>query len=118
MGLSRAKRQQLIGAIGIMGPSGAGKTLGGLLMAYGMMKEKYPEATDEELWAKVGLVDTEHERALIYESMGHHGITIGQFWHYNLTKPYDLKNFTKAMTDLKNAGVEVIIVDSTTHAWE
>lgn len=118
MGLSKAKRQQLIGAIAIMGPSGAGKTLGGLLMAYGMMKEKYPDATEAEVWDKVGLVDTEHKRSLIYEGMDHHGITIGEFWHYELNKPYSVEAYTKAMNALKQSGVEVIVVDSTTHAWE
>jgi len=118
MGLSRAKRQQLIGAIAVMGPSGSGKTLGSLLMAYGMMKEKYPDASDEEIWAKVGLVDTEHERALIYEGMEYHGIKIGQFWHWNLDAPYSVERYKQAMDDLKEQGVEVIVVDSTTHAWE
>lgn len=118
MGLSKAKREQLVGALGLMGPSGSGKTLGALLMAYGMMKEKYPDATDEEIWEKIGLVDTEHKRSLIYVGMDHHGITLGQFWHYNLEKPFSVENYKKAMDAVVQAGAEVIVIDSTTHAWE
>lgn len=118
MALKKAKRQQLIGAIALVGPSGAGKTLGALLLAYGMMKEKYPEASEEDVWNKVGLVDTEHERALIYEAMQHQGVKIGQFWHYDLKAPYSLQRFTQAFDELKAEGVEVIITDSTSHAWE
>ena len=38
--------------IGVVGPSGAGKTLSALLLAYGIAGD----------WSKVALIDTEHER--------------------------------------------------------
>lgn len=118
MALKRAKRQMLIGAIAFVGASGAGKTLGALLVAYGHMKEKYPELSDEDIWSKIGLVDTEHERALVYEGMEYQGVQVGQFWHYDLKAPYSLDRFEKAFDELKAEGVEIIIVDSTSHAWE
>ncbi|MER2006312.1 MAG: hypothetical protein ABS939_02570 [Psychrobacillus sp.] len=116
--LSRAKRQMLRGAIAIIGPSGAGKTLGGLLLAYGMMKKKYPDLEDFDLWGKIGLVDTEHKRSLIYEGMMHQNVTIGQFWHYELNAPFSVDRYAQAFTELKNVGAEVIVIDSTSHAWE
>lgn len=117
MALKRAKRQMLRLAMAIMGPSGSGKTVGGLVLAYGMMKEKYPDATDEHLWSLIGLVDTEHERSLIYEGMEKGGIMIGQFWHYDLKAPYSVERYAQAINDMKAEGVEVVIIDSLSHAW-
>ena len=115
----RAKRQMLTAAVQIVGPSGSGKTLGALLIAYGMMKEKYPEADADFLWSKIGLIDTEHERSLIYEGMYYNGVTIGEFMFVNLTAPYSLERYVQAAQILiQQDGVEVLIVDSTSHAWE
>jgi AAA domain len=114
----RAKRQQLIAAVEIAGPSGAGKTLGGLLIAYGMMKEKYPDMDDYDLWGKIGLVDTEHERSLVYEGMTHQGVKIGEFWHQPLENDYSVSKYQSCVRALKKAGVEVVIIDSISHAWE
>lgn len=121
MSLSRAKREKLIAAVAVIGPSGSGKTLGALLMAYGMMKAKYSEISEEEIWAKIGLIDTEHKRALVYEGRqdeSTHNIKIGQFWHYNLQKPYTLDRYKKAVKDIKDAGAEVVVIDSLSHAWQ
>lgn len=112
----RAKRQKLIAAVEIAGPSGAGKTLGALLMAYGMMKEKYPEHPD--VWEKIGLIDTEHERSLVYEDMEHQGVRIGQFWHQPLENDFSVSKYDQCVKMLKAAGCEVIIIDSISHAWE
>ena len=102
----------------IIGPSGSGKTLGGLILAYGMMNRKYPDMDEFDLWGKIGLIDTEHERALIYEGMSFQGVKIGQFWHSDLKKPYSLENYKNAMDSLVREGVEVIVIDSASHAWE
>ena len=115
----RAKRQMLTAAVQIVGPSGSGKTLGALIIAYGMMKEKYPEADDDFLWSKIGVIDTEHERSLIYEGMYYNGVTIGEFMYVNLTAPYSLERYVQAAQVLiKQDGVEVLIIDSASHAWE
>ena len=118
MAAQRAKRQKLRGAIALIGPSGSGKTLGALLLAYGMMKEKYPDADDYDVWGKIGLIDSEHERALAYAGMVKAGVKIGEFWHVGLKAPYSVKNYTEKFNELKAEGVEVVVVDSTSHAWE
>ena len=118
MSLKKAKRQMLIGAIALAGPSGSGKTLGALLLAYGMMKEKYPDISEDAVWDKIGLLDTEHERSLIYEGMVHQGVKIGQFWHYDMKAPYSIERGSAAFDKMKSSGVEVIVVDSTTHFWD
>ena len=114
----RAKRQKLRLAMQLIGPSGSGKTLGGLILAYGMMKEKYPEMDEFDLWGKIGLVDTEHERALIYEGMQFGTTTVGQFFHMDLQKPYSFESYKRSVDGLVKEGVEVVIIDSASHAWE
>jgi hypothetical protein len=114
----KAKREKLIAAVQIAGPSGAGKTLGGLLMAYGMMKEAHPDFTDEQLWDKIGLVDTEHERSLVYEGMEKQDVKIGQFLFVPLDKPYTVSRYNQAVKAIKDAGAEVVVIDSISHAWD
>lgn len=113
-----AQREKLIGAINIMGPSGSGKTYASLVLAFGMMKAKHSDLTDEELWQKVGFLDTEHRRALIYANREVAGFHIGTFKYLNLSAPYTVDRYVKAALALKEAGVEVLIIDSLSHAWE
>lgn len=115
---SRAKRQMLTLAMQVVGPSGSGKTLSSLIFAYGMMKEKYPEADEYDVWGKIGLVDTEHDRSLIYEGMEYNGVKIGEFLHVPLEAPYSIQRYDAAVKALVDEGVEVCIIDSATHAWE
>ena len=114
----KAKREKLKSAIALMGPSGSGKTLGSLLMAYGMVQELHPEANNEEIWSKIGLVDSERKRALVYADTEHQGVRIGEYWHIPLTHPYTVDRYIEATTSLKEAGCEVVILDSISHAWE
>lgn len=113
-----AEREKLIGAVALTGPSGSGKTLGGLLLGFGMMKAKYPDLEDQEIWKKVGFLDTEHRRALIYANREKAGIHIGKFKYLELTSPYTVDRYIAASKALIQAGAEVIICDSLTHAWE
>lgn len=114
---SRAKRQMLTLAMQVVGPSGSGKTLSSLIFAYGMMKAKYPDMDEYDLWGKIGLVDTEHDRSLIYEGMEYGDVRIGEFIHVPLGKPYSYERYDAAVKALVDAGVEVVVVDSVTHAW-
>ena len=43
MELKQAQRKSAKLKLGISSPSGGGKTVGSLLVAYGLMKESYPE---------------------------------------------------------------------------
>lgn len=114
----RAKRQMLILAAQVVGPSGSGKTLSSLILAYGMMKAKYPDMDEYDVWGKIGLVDTEHDRSLIYEGMEFNGTKIGEFIHVPLDAPYSYERYDTAVKVLVDMGVEVVIIDSATHAWE
>lgn len=119
MKIQKARREQQKAVVGLIGASGSGKTLSALRLAYGMMTAAYPEATEEERWEKVGVIDTEHRRAMIYagqqfdEEVGE----IGGFLHIDLTAPYSTKRYIDALHALIESGCEVIIVDSLSHNW-
>lgn len=115
--ITQASREQLIGSIALMGPSGAGKTLSSLKIAKGMMDKKYGDTiTEDEKWKKVGYVDTEHERSKIYANNSRHGI--GAFSHIDFKKPFSLDRYDDAVIALKKHGCEVIITDSLSHFWD
>lgn len=115
----KGKREKLKAVINLASASGSGKTLSALFIAFGLMRKAYPELTDLEVWDKVGVVDTEHRRALYYVNNDVGGVAIPDesFWHYDLQAPYTADRYVAAIDSLKSSGCEVIIVDSTTHAW-
>ncbi|MCP8969700.1 AAA family ATPase [Ectobacillus ponti] len=116
--ITKARREKLKAVVGFIGCSGAGKTAGALLVAYGMMREAYPEATEEEVWEKIGVIDTEHGRAKLYASSDFDGTRIGQFLHIDFSPPYSTDRYDMAVQAMKRAGAEVIIVDSLSHNWQ
>ena len=113
-----AKREKQKALIGITGPSGSGKTVGAILLAYGMMKEAYPDLTEEELWKKIGIADTEHRRSKTYEGQTFGDVKIGQFYHIDFKPPYNTSRYTSAINALIKAGCEVVITDSLSHQWQ
>jgi hypothetical protein len=118
MQLTMARREKMKAAVAFIGGSGSGKTLSMIVTAYGMMKEAYPDLSDEELFKKIGVVDTEHKRAQIYAGMERAGVKIQSFQHIDFQAPYSTDRYDQAIQLLKNAGCEVVIIDSISHAWE
>lgn len=94
--------------IALVGPSGAGKTLSALLMAYGITGD----------WKKVALIDTEHERGRFYAERT--DFDIGKFLYAPLYPPYSPEKYisyvNSAVQAVGNDGV--VIVDSFSHAWD
>lgn len=117
MELKTAKREKIKVPIMLMGASGSGKTLSALLIAKGIVERMLPELSNEEQWQKIALIDSEHNRALLYAQSEHDGVKIDGFQHLDLEAPYTADRYMKAFTVCKNAGCEVIIVDSLSHAW-
>lgn len=105
---TKANRRKAKLRMAITGPSGAGKTLGALYIAYGITND----------WGKVALLDTEHERALFYEERP--DLDIGQFLWAALEPPYSPERYKAYIADAAQAvGPDgVIIVDSFSHAWK
>lgn len=117
MGLKRAVRQKMKVPIMLMGASGSGKTVGALLIAKGIVWQMFPDLSDDEKWEKIAVIDTEHSRSTLYAGMTIKDQEIGSFLHYDLSKPYTPQRYKDAFMECKQAGCEVIIVDSITHAW-
>lgn len=118
MEITLARREKLKASVAFIGGSGSGKTLSMLLVAYGMMKEAHPDLSDEEVFQKIGLVDTEHKRSLLYADTTKAGVKVHPFYHIDLQAPFTQQRYDQAIQTLKGAGCEVIIVDSLSHAWE
>lgn len=118
MELSLARREKMKAAIAFIGGSGSGKTLGMLIMAYGMMKEAHSDLSEELIFQKIGVVDTEHKRSQIYAGTTIADIKIHPFYHIDLQQPYTQERYDEAIRTLKKAGCEVVVVDSLSHAWE
>lgn len=103
-----ACREQVKLMVGITGPSGAGKTLSALHLAYGITKD----------WSKIALADTENRSAQYYA-----GERTGPWNHIDFpsTTPrgYHPDNWI-ALLDMveQQRHIDVLIFDSISHEWE
>ncbi|MEO9623816.1 MULTISPECIES: AAA family ATPase [Alphaproteobacteria] len=98
--ISKAQRQKAKLRVGIFGPSGSGKSMSALKMAYGLTGD----------WDKVCVIDTENNSAHLYSHLGSYSV-IG------LNAPYTPEAYIEAIRAAENAGFDAIIVDSITHEW-
>lgn len=117
MELKKAQRTKAKLKLGISAPSGGGKTLGALLIAFGLMKEKYPNLKEEELWEKIAIIDTENGSGELYVGKEIANTRIGQYNAITLEPPFDADKYTDAIGLCHKSGMEVCIIDSTTHLW-
>lgn len=102
-----AKREKVKLMVGLTGPSGAGKTYSGLLLAHGITQD----------WSKIIVADTENKSALYYASedrpFGHIDFSV------DLPNAYHPKNWVDVITEAENnKNCEVLILDSITHEWQ
>ena len=100
MQLKKATRKQVKLRLNISAPSGAGKTYSALRMAKGLVND----------WDKVAVVDTENGSASLYSHLG-------DFNTIDLTPPFTPEKYIEAINTCVNAGMEAIIIDSSTHEW-
>lgn len=107
LGFKKAKREQLKAKIALLGASGHGKTVGSLLLAYGLVGD----------WEKIGLIDTEHNRSKTYVGSVKNGTEIGEFLHMEMPPSADLQMYHEAIETAEEAGLECLIIDSFSHAW-
>ena len=96
-----AERGQSKLRIGLSSPSGGGKTYSALLLAKGLVGD----------WEKIGLIDSENGRGSFYANFGRYNVI-------NLRPPYTPESYIEAIRAFEAAGMEAIIVDSTTHEWD
>ena len=118
--LKKAQRSKAFLKLGMAAPSGGGKTLGALLIGYGLMKEKYPKESDDALWGKIAIIDTENGSGELYvgsQVAGESNIKIGEYSAITLNAPFEADKYTGAIQLCEDNGIEVCIIDSTTHLW-
>lgn len=115
--LKIAQRKKAKLKLGMSAPSGGGKTLGALLIAYGLMKEKYPKLKESEIWSKVAIIDSENGSGELYVGKEIGNIRIGEYNAITLTPPFEADKYSQAIELCQEAGMEVAIIDSTTHLW-
>jgi hypothetical protein len=85
--------------LALCGPAGSGKTRGALLIAKGM-----------GLNGKVAFIDTENGSGDLYSHVMEYDIL-------TLDAPYHPERFIAAIKAAEEAGYELIIIDSLSHAW-
>lgn len=100
MELRQAERKKAKIKMSLQGVSGSGKTFSALLIAYGLTGD----------WGKIAVIDTENGSADLYAHLG--GYNVLQL------NTYTPENYIQAITACERSGVEVIIIDSLSHAWE
>jgi hypothetical protein len=115
--LKRAARRKAFLKLGISAPSGAGKTLGALLLSYGMLKRKYPTLSDQEIWDKIAIVDTENGSGELYVGYQTGTLTIGEYLAVGLKAPFTADKYISAIDVCEKNNVEIIILDSISHLW-
>ena len=96
----QATRRKARLRLGIMGPSGSGKSWGALEVAGGLAP-----------WEKVFVVDTERGSASLYANKGAYQVC-------ELENDFSPATYTAAIKAAEGAGAEVIVLDSLSHAWE
>ena len=95
--------------ISLSGTSGSGKTFSGLLLAAGIA---HPGE-------KVGMIDAENGRGTLYEDDPAIRAALPNGYSYvPITPPYTPARYVMALKAMERAGVNVCLIDSTSHEWE
>jgi hypothetical protein len=101
MQLRRSERKQAKIKLALQGVSGSGKTYSALLLAYGITND----------WSKIALIDSEQGSGDLYAHLGQYNVI-------TLQAPYTPEVYIEAIEICEEAGMELIILDSISPAWE
>lgn len=101
MQLQNASRKKAKLKCALQGPSGSGKTYTALLIAYGLC----------QAWDKIAVIDTENNSADLYAHLGNYKTL-------SLEPPFTPERYIEGIDICLDAGMQVIIIDSTSHEWE
>jgi hypothetical protein len=115
--LVKAQRAKAWLKLGMSAPSGGGKTLSSLLLAYGLLKEAHPDWGDAKIWEHVAIIDTENGSGQLYVGAHVAGVDIGVYNTVILHPPFEADKYTEAIKLCEDADIEVCVIDSTTHLW-
>lgn len=95
--IRKAERKKARLRLGLAAVSGAGKTYSALLLASG-------------IGGKVCVIDTESRSADLYANDFEYSVI-------ELSKPYSPERYVQAIKSAEDAGFNIIILDSLSHAW-
>ena len=98
--IQKAERTKLLLRGAMIAPSGGGKTMSALRLAKGFAGPN----------GKIGLIDTEAKRSLIYASQ--FGFDI-----IHLDPPFRPERYIEAIEAFEAAGYDILIIDSASHEW-
>jgi hypothetical protein len=101
MQIRKAERKKARIKMALQGGAGSGKTYSSLLIAFGLCQD----------WSKVVIIDTENSSADLYSDLGSYNVL-------SIQAPYEPEKYIKAIGVCEQAGMEVIIIDSTSHCWD
>jgi len=101
MQIRKAERTKAKIKLAIEGPSGSGKTYSSLLIAKGLANQ----------FNKVCIIDSENNSADLYAHLGDYNVI-------SISDPFSPEKYIEAIQTAEKAGMEVIIIDSLSHAWE
>lgn len=96
----KAERKAVFLKIGISAPSGAGKTFSALKIAHGICGD----------WSKIALIDTENGSGELYSNLGGYSVC-------GIEPPFTPQKYMETINAAVDAGFEVLIIDSLSHAW-
>lgn len=97
MEIRKAQRKQAKIKLAMLGASGSGKTMSALLLASGITN-----------WSKIAVIDIVNHSADLYAHLGDNNVL-------QLAQPFTPERYIKAIEACEEAGMEVVIIDSTTH---
>jgi hypothetical protein len=100
MELRPAQRSNVKMRVALHGPSGSGKTYSALQLAFGMSQTQ-----------SIAVIDTENGSAELYSHLG-------SFHVLQLEAPFTPEKFMEAILTCTLYGVDVVVIDSLSHAWE
>jgi hypothetical protein len=103
MELRKSERSKAKIKMALQGPSGSGKTMSGLLLAQGL--------TIKGDLSKVAVICSENGSANLYAHLGNYSVL-------NLQTPHSPERYIEAIDVCLKAEMEVIILDSISHAWD
>jgi hypothetical protein len=99
--IRKAERKRSKLRIGTSGPAGSGKTYSSLLIARGLASS----------WSKILLIDSENGSGELYSDLGEYNVI-------TLRAPFTPESYIEAIKTGEDAGMEVIIIDSSSHEWD
>lgn len=101
MQLRTSERKKARIKMALQGCAGSGKTYSSLLLAFGLTND----------WNKIAVIDSENGSADLYAHLGSYNVL-------SLTQELSPEKYIEAIEVCEKAGIEVIILDSISHAWD